>query len=388
MKRIAVIGAGAAGCFAAIELKRLLPGAEVTVHEAGKRPMAKLALTGGGRCNISNTFADVRSLKDVYPRGDRLIQRLFHRFGPEETRAWFEKEGLPLKEEDGGRLFPARTDAKGVVRMLGRLLEARGAQVRCGSRIGDIREVDADRILVTTGGGAIGLLEPLGLEIEPLCPSLYTFRTEDASLHALQGVSVPHARLKIPGTAFCAEGALMVSDWGLTGPAALKLSSHAARHLCDRGFRSPLIIEWSAEGEASLREWAASTAAASPRKTIHATPPEGIPMRLWKHLLSKAGIQETLRWAEAGGKTVSRIVSALIADGQQITGRVRFRDEFVTCGGVSLKEVAASSLQCRKDPRVFFAGEVLDIDAVTGGFNLQAAWTTAYIAAEGIANSM
>ena len=388
MVKIAVIGAGASGCFAAAELGRLLPEARIVLYEAGKVPMAKLALTGGGRCNLSNTFESVGNLRDVYPRGARLMERLFHSFSPKETAEWFRREGIRLKVESGGRIFPESDDAMQVVRTLESILRRQGAEIRTGSPVRDISLLDADRILVATGGGALALLSPLSIATEPPVPSLFTFRTDDSALRALSGTTAQTVRLKIPGTQVEAEGPLLLTDWGFSGPAALTLSSRGARLLADRQYRSPLLVSWITDGEQQIRALLGQTAAEHSRKMVVNTPVGGLSERLWAHLALRSGLRPDTRWAEIGSKGFARLVATLSSDLHEITGRVRFKEEFVTCGGVSLPEVNPATLSCRKRPDIFFAGEVLDIDAVTGGFNLQAAWTTGRVAAQGIAKSL
>ncbi len=387
-----IIGAGAAGCLAAIELKRRSPGTEVTVLEAGPKPLAKLALTGGGRCNLTNTFAQIRDLKEAYPRGHRLMKGALRQFGPEEAMRWFEAEGVSLTEEDNGRIFPASGDAMQVVRTLLRGMEREGVRVRCNSRVTDIRPVldDSDAVIVATGGSpkraGLGFLDPLGLEIEEPVPSLFTLKTDDGGLKALMGTVAPDAVLSIPGTPFRAVAPLLLTDWGFGGPATLRLSSYAARHLAACNYRTPLAVNWTGGNEQAARESLAAIAAANARKMAVNTPLPGLPARLWAFLLERSGLRADLRWAEMGSKGLNRLVSTLTNDGYQSTGRTAFKEEFVTCGGVSLSNLDAATLQAKAYPGLFFAGEALDIDAVTGGFNLQAAWTTAWICARSAAD--
>lgn len=385
---VAIIGGGAAGCFAAIEVKRRCPGAEVVIYEAGARTLAKVAVTGGGRCNLSNSFESVRSLQEVYPRGAVLMKRLMHSFGPEQTREWFEREGVQLRIQDDCRVFPKSDDAMEIVRTLRSLLEAEGVQIRLNCPVNDIRDIHADRVLVTTGGAGTKLLSPLEIPIEAHCPSLFTFRTADTALHSLAGISVECVRLRIPGTNFASEAPLLLTDWGFSGPAALKLSAYAARHLAEKNYRSPLLVCWCGTDEQQCRSRLTSCAEQNPQKMVANTPLFRLPDRLWRYLTARSGLRPECRWAELGQKGYGRLAAVLCTDGQEITGRVRFKDEFVTCGGVSLKAIDPVRLCSRDYPWLFFAGEVLDIDAVTGGFNLQAAWTTAHCAAAGIADSL
>lgn len=386
--QIAIIGAGAAGCFCAIELKRRNPAAEVTVYEAGAKPLAKVAVTGGGRCNISNTFASVGMLSEVYPRGEKLIRQAFRVFSPEDTHRWWEAEGVRLVAEPDGRLFPASQDAMQVVRTLERLMRQLGVEVRCKAKVEKIsREtagysltlaggetVLADKVVVTTGGGALKLLEELDIDIIPPVPSLFTFKLSDPGIKELTGTSVDDVTLALACTKFRSSGTLLLTDWGVSGPATLRLSSYAARYLADNGYRATLLINWLSTTEAGAREWLSSVS--DGQKLLANVHPEGLSARLWKHLMNRAGLREDIRWAEFGSKGLNRLVAVLTADSYEITGRAKFKEEFVTAGGVSCSAVNPSTLESRRCPGLFFAGEVLDIDALTGGFNLQAAWST------------
>ena len=394
MPRIAVIGAGAAGCFCTAELRRLRPEAAIDVYEAGPKPLAKVAVTGGGRCNLTNSFQGIRSLAEAYPRGERLMKRLLKVFSQEDACRWFEAAGVPLVLQEDHCVFPRSQDAMDIVRALLRKMD--GAHLHLHTPVRSVMsgltghlEVDGtpyDAVVVTTGGAPKGLplLEGLDLEWVPTVPSLFTFSIQDPGLRALMGL-VTEASVSLPGTAFKAEGPLLITDWGLSGPAVLKLSSYAARHLAECGYKAPLCVNWTGLREEEIRESLRSIAKTHPQKQVSNTPPEGLQARLWSYLMGKSGIRADIRWAELGLKGLNRLVATLTQDSYSIAGKTRFREEFVTAGGVALSNLDPASLQCRKYPGLFFAGEVLDIDAITGGFNLQAAWTTGYVAAHAIA---
>ena len=394
MPRIAVIGAGAAGCFCTAELRRLRPEAAIDVYEAGPKPLAKVAVTGGGRCNLTNSFQGIRSLAEAYPRGERLMKRLLKVFSQEDACRWFEAAGVPLVLQEDHCVFPRSQDAMDIVRALLRKMD--GAHLHLHTPVRSVMsgltghlEVDGtpyDAVVVTTGGAPKGLplLEGLDLEWVPTVPSLFTFSIQDPGLRALMGF-VTEASVSLPGTAFKAEGPLLITDWGLSGPAVLKLSSYAARHLAECGYKAPLCVNWTGLREEEIRESLRSIAKTHPQKHVSNTPPEGLQGRLWAYLMGKSGIRADIRWAELGSKGLNRLVATLTQDSYSIAGKTRFREEFVTAGGVALSNLDTASLQCRKYPGLFFAGEVLDIDAITGGFNLQAAWTTGYVAAHAIA---
>lgn len=415
MKRIAVIGAGAAGCFCTAELRRLRPEIRVDVYESGPKPLAKVAITGGGRCNLTNSFDGIRSLAEAYPRGDRLMKRLLKQFSQEDTWRWFESAGVPLVLQEDHCVFPQSQDAMDIVHALLRRMEDANLMLRTpvhrietpdqvGSD-GNVMPGRGDRnvmpgltghllvdgepydaVVVTTGGAPKGLpmLDGLGLEWVPTVPSLFTFTIRDEGLRSLMGLVVDTS-VSIPGTAFKADGPLLITDWGLSGPAVLKLSSYAARHLHKVGYQAPLSVNWLARNEAETREILQETAAANPRKQVSNTPVAELKARLWNHLIARAGLRPDIRWAELGSKGLNRLVSTLTQDSYTIAGKTKFREEFVTCGGVALTNLEPSTLESKRHPGLYFAGEVLDIDAITGGFNLQAAWTTGAAVARSIA---
>ncbi len=407
MSRIAIIGAGAAGCFCAALLRQWHPEAEVTLFEAGPRPMAKLAITGGGRCNLTNDFQGIRSLAEAYPRGERLMKRALKVFSQDDVLRWFRDAGVPCVLQSDHCWFPKSQDAMDVVRALER--EMAGATLRLrtpalaiqgdtlgpdGPRYDIVTPSEArgshatfDFVVVTTGGASKGLpfLEGLGLETVPPVPSLFTFTIPDPALRSLTGLVVD-AMVGLQGTAFKAEGPLLITDWGLSGPAALKLSSYAARHLAESGYKGSICINWLHAPENEVRERLQQTARENPQKLLSTT--HLLQTRLWEHLLRRAGLRPDLRWAELGSKGLNKLMATLTADSYPIAGKSRFREEFVTAGGVALSNLNLNTLECRQHPGLYFAGEVLDIDAITGGFNLQAAWSTGYICAHSIAQRL
>ena len=407
MKRIAVIGAGAAGCFCAAELRRRLPDARVDVYEAGAKPLAKVAITGGGRCNLTNSFEGIRSLSEAYPRGERLMKRLLRVFSQQDTCRWFESAGVPLVLQDDHCFFPRSQDAMDIVHALLRKMD--GVNFMLRTPVHSIQTPDQvggddhvipgltrnllvdgeayDFVVVTTGGAPKGLplLKDLDIEWVPTVPSLFTFTIQDEGLRALMGLVV-EATVSIPGTPFKADGPLLITDWGLSGPAVLKLSSYAARHLHDAGYQAPLSVNWLSLSESETRSLLEDLSTANPRKQVSNTPPEGLQARLWNYLTVKAGLRPDIRWAELGSKGLNKLVNTLTQDSYSIAGKTKFREEFVTCGGVALSNLNPATLESKLYPGLYFAGEVLDIDAITGGFNLQAAWTTGYVAAQSIAS--
>ncbi len=397
---VAIIGAGAAGCFCAVELARLRPDWNITVHEAGQKPLAKVAVTGGGRCNLTNSFDGITDLSQAYPRGHRLMKRLFHVFDHQDTWNWFESEGVPLVLQDDRCVFPQSQDAMQIVNTLLERMRETGVRLKTGHRLvglapgwrltfADESEGKADYVVITTGGSprrnGLGFLDSLDLEIVEPVPSLFTFKVPGAP-RDLMGTVVKDVSVSLPGTKFKAGGPLLVTDWGFSGPAILRLSSYAARHLAGCGYRAPLLVNWMNDTEDSVRSLLGRFLREHPQKQLSSIYPEVLTGRLWTCLLERAQLRPDIRYAELGTKGLNRLVAVLTADPYGIEGKAAFKEEFVTCGGVSLSEINPNTLEAKRFPGLYFAGEVLDIDAVTGGFNLQAAWTGGYVIARSLAN--
>ena len=388
--RTAIIGGGAAGFFLALNLKEMMPEMEVAIFERSSRVLAKVEISGGGRCNCTNSFRDVRDLSQVYPRGHRLMKRLFNVFDHRDAYRWFEQHGVPLVTQDDECVFPKAQDSHAIIDCFLRLARQHHIIIGTRNKVLSLDELaDYDFVAVTTGGSPKGeglqWLADLGHEVEPPVPSLFTFSIDDSRLHSLQGLVVSGATVHIPGTKLRADGPLLLTHWGMSGPAILKLSSYAARHLAESGYRSALAVNWVGQNEAEVQSALYEQAVRNAQKQLTTYCPFGLQQRLWAYLLDKAlGARAQVRWAELNKKDVNRLVNVLTNDHFQIAGRAPFKDEFVTCGGVSLKAVNPSTLESRHVPHLFFAGEVLDIDGITGGFNFQAAWTTAYTVASAI----
>mgnify|MGYP002625200938 FL=1 len=381
MGKIAIVGCGAAGAFCGANLREMRPDLGITVFEAGRKPLAKVALTGGGRCNLTNDFSAIGSLAEAYPRGWRLMKRALKEFGPEDTCRWFRERGVRLVLQEDHRWFPASQDAAEIVRTLLRGLQ--GAEIRTGARIEDVSALlpEFDAVVVTTGGGRdFSLLAPLGLEIVPAVPSLFTLST-DSPIRGLSGTAVT-AIVGIAGTRFRAAGSVLITDWGFSGPAVLALSSYSARHLAETGYRGTLLVNWLSLSEEEARERLAGMAVQNSHRQLSTVYP--LPSRLWEFILGRCRLDASTRWGQMSPAALNRLASRLVADDYPIAGKSRFREEFVTCGGVALGEIDPATMECRRHPGLYFAGEVLDIDAITGGFNLQAAWTTGYLAARAI----
>lgn len=410
MSHIYIIGGGAAGYFLAITLREISPNARVTIVERASQPLNKVRATGGGRCNVTNTFEHVEQLHDVYPRGARLMQRLLRNFSPEAIYAWWEQRGVPLKVEDEGRVFPRSNSSDSIAQCLIDQAQRLGIEVMLHTSLqhfaprpdggfaltlrqsGKEREVHCDYLALTTGGAprseGFADLEITGHKLEKPCPSLFNFRLADEGIRSLSGITLDDVLLTLAGTKVRTAGSLLLTHQGLSGPAALRLSAHGARLLAERDYKGEILISWlgTADFEDALtllrdlqREHSAKTLGT-------ARPP--LPSRLWQHLLQRADLPTDRRWSELGKKNFNRLATLLTADAYPIVGRGTHKEEFVTCGGVSLTSVNAQTMESKHVPGLFFAGEVLDIDALTGGYNLTAAWVTAYTAALGLSHKM
>ncbi len=409
MTNIAIVGGGAAGFFAAITCAEANPACQVTIFERGKSVLEKVRVSGGGRCNATHACFDARELVKHYPRGSRELLGPFMQFGPEQTIAWFEARGVQLKTEADGRMFPDTDDSQTIVDCLTRAAHKAGVRVLTSTRVDKIvREplvaqlegvpqvstrwkIGAavfDKVMLATGSSSSAWewLQELGHTIIPPVPSLFTFNTKDTRLRDLAGVSVPLAHLTIPGTKLAAQGPLLVTHWGLSGPAVLRISAWGARDLNKVWYKFPLKINFLAEKniEGVLNSFQ-KIKAESAKKVVRSNPLFGLPARLWQRFVEAAGIEAERRWGDLT-KVDFQALAMQISEAQfQITGKSTFKEEFVTAGGVSLKEVNFKTFESRVCPNLFFAGEVLDIDAITGGFNFQAAWTGGWLAGQAMA---
>ena len=397
---IAIIGGGAAGFMAAIVARRTNPASKVTIFERAQKVLAKVEITGGGRCNVTNSFAAITDMKQAYPRGHKLMKRLMKTFSHEDTYRWFEQHGVPLVTQEDECVFPKAQDSHAIINCLVRQANELGVTICCQHRLVNIHRMEDGKLklefenglhrvfhrtIITTGGSPNGCglqyLAQLGHDIEPPVPSLFTFNIKDRAFCDLMGTVVEPVVTTIPGTKLRAKGPLLVTHWGVSGPAVLKLSSYAARLLAENDYKAPLAISWTGElTRQEVEENLLKLQTANPRKQVATLHPFGLPSRLWLYILSKLDIDAVKPWAEIGRKTLNRMIETLVNDQYTIAGKGAFREEFVTCGGVSLSSVNSKTLESKVCPNLFFAGEVLDIDAITGGFNLQAAWTTGFIA--------
>ncbi len=392
-RRIVIAGGGAAGFFAAIAAAEKDPAAEVWLLEKSPELLAKVTLSGGGRCNVTHHCFDVARLVQHYPRGGRELQGPFHRFQPRDTVQWFASRGVPLKVEDDGRMFPVTDRSATIVETLVSAARRAGVHILTGCGLHALHRLPeggfrleltdgstriCDRLLLATGGNrntaGYQLAASAGHTIEPPVPSLFTFNIEDPTLHALAGISVPDAEVSAPAVRLSQTGPLLVTHWGLSGPAVLKLSSWGARLLASLDYRFALRVRWSREPCAELAARMERMRQQHPaRRVIHGGMLD-VPGRLWDFWCARLPRGQAARLLE-------EITDARFA----VTGKSTFKEEFVTCGGVRLREVQFKTMESKCCPGLYFAGEILDIDAVTGGFNFQAAWTTGWLAGQAMA---
>ncbi len=365
-----------------------------------------MAISGGGRCNLTNSFASIKSLEKAYPRGAHLMKRLLKEFGQRDVFSWFEREGVPLITQDDGCVFPRSENALDIVSTLKKLLCQEGVNLKLGHRLLKIEEFkekkfllhfsndsnpeDADYVLIATGGSLkpalLDMFSSFGHEISRPVASLFSFSIDDKELSSLMGIVVDDASARIVGKNIKATGALLITDWGLSGPAILKLSSYAARELFQADYKAKIAINWMGSlNEKQIMEVLLEIQKNNPRKLLTSVYPECLVFRLWQYLLLKSNIKTQKTWQELGQKALRTLALRLSFDEYQISGKNKYKGEFVTAGGISLSGINPSSLESKKIEHLFFAGEILDVDGITGGFNLQAAWTTGYVAAKAIA---
>jgi predicted Rossmann fold flavoprotein len=404
--KIAVIGGGAAGYFAAINCAETFPQANVTLLEGTTRPLTKVRISGGGRCNVTHDCFDVATLVKNYPRGERELRGPFSKFQPRDTIEWFAKRGVELKIERDGRMFPVTNKSSTIIDCLEKAAADHKVNKRMGSdaiakgikrlpqggfeiTFKDKTEI-FDRVLLATGSSPQGhsLAASLGHTITPLAPSLFTFEIKDARLGGLEGTSFALADLTLTPegsgkTRFKQTGPLLITHWGLSGPAVLKLSAWVARELFAADYKAELKVNFFSDYTTdSMLQTLMDHKLANPKLIAVNDLPFAITKRFWQRLLNPLGVDGKTFWASVSKEQLKKLATELCEGIYHVTGKGEFKEEFVTCGGVSLKEVDFRTMESRVCPGLFFAGEILDIDGITGGFNFQNAWTTGWIAGQ------
>lgn len=401
---VVIAGGGAAGFFAAITCAEANPAARVTLCEKSPQFLAKVRISGGGRCNVTHACFDAREFTARYPRGETALISPLLRFSAADTVQWFQSRGVQLKVESDGRIFPITDSSQTVIACLLREARRNNVQLRANCGVERVRRnagafdvglttgenINADRLLLATGGvrtaklGAIA--ESLRHAVEPPVPSLFTFHIATPWLRELAGVSVPDAAASVPGTTLHERGPLLVTHWGLSGPVILQLSAWGARELCARDYKFPLRVNWLPQlSIEQLRQEFKTRIDKQPAKLVANAPVPPLTARLWNALTLAAGISQSTRWAALSRAGQHQLIQQLTATPFDVTGKSLNKDEFVTCGGVRLSEVDFKTMQSKLCPGLYFAGELLDIDGLTGGFNFQAAWTTGWIAGNAMA---
>jgi predicted Rossmann fold flavoprotein len=403
-RQIAIIGGGAAGFFAAIACARASPANEVSIYERGSEFLTKVRISGGGRCNVTHACFDPRAMSERYPRGERALISPLHRFSPGDTVAWFEERGVRLKTEEDGRMFPVTDSSQTVIDCLVNEAKAAGARlfprkgVETVTRSANGFELHfaagettvCDRLLLSTGGtrsmSGERIARALGHTLLPAVPSLYSFHVGAPWLRLLPGVSVQNVEASVPGMGLRERGALLITHNGVSGPAILRLSAWGARilHAMDYEFR--LRINWvPVLNEEEIRARLQSFRQSNPNRQVINSPLASVPGRLWEQLVLAAGIDRDTRWTTLSRSNANALAHLLARTELEVNGKSLNKEEFVTCGGVDLREVDFKTMESRITPRLYFAGELLDIDGITGGFNFQAAWTTGWIAGHSMA---
>ncbi len=407
----AVVGGGAAGYYGAITLTESRPEASVVLLERSRRVLQKVKISGGGRCNVTHNSFDPKWMATNYPRGSKALIGPFHKYCCPDIVQWFSRRGVKLKAEDDGRMFPTTDDSQTIIDCLRGAADDGGVELRTRAGVEAIvnrsddgeplfeliceggDRVWAKRVLLATGGTRSGsgasIAKSLGHELKPPVPSLFTFNIEDKRLKDLQGISLESVSVRAPSVDLSTSGPMVVTHWGLSGPAILKLSAWGARKLYEVDYEFELLVNWlpGVDVAAELKRLV-NDDTWKRRQILTRSPFDELPKRLWRRLAVSAGVKDEVNWAECPKKARTALVEMLTAMRFQVSGQSVNKDEFVTCGGVTTDEVDMRTMESRLTPGVYFAGELLDIDGVTGGFNFQSAWTTGYLAGRAIADSL
>jgi predicted Rossmann fold flavoprotein len=399
---VGIIGGGAAGFFAAISVKENYPSARVTILEKSKKVLAKVKISGGGRCNVTNGCKNISDLIKAYPRSGRSLKKAFHAFSNKDAMEWFENKGVELVTQSDGCVFPQSQSSQTIIDCITSQAKRLGVVIITGKSVNSITLKNEklaigisnsdelypfNKVIVTTGGSpkraGLQWLELLGHKIADPVPSLFSFNIPNQHITQLMGIVVDNVILGIQGTKIKSEGTLLITHWGMSGPAILKLSSYAARTVSEMNYNFNLQVNWVNQPNNELVSTELfEQSKSNPKKQLANARPYNLPERLWEYLLAKADLPLNKKWEELGKKAINKLVEILTNDIYQVKGKATHKEEFVTCGGVSLESIDLNTMQSKVYKNLYFAGEVLDVDAVTGGYNLQAAWTTGYIAGQ------
>ncbi|RYZ16945.1 MAG: NAD(P)/FAD-dependent oxidoreductase [Chitinophagaceae bacterium] len=399
-KRLIVIGGGAAGFFCAINAARLQPGLRVILLEKSSKLLSKVRVSGGGRCNVTHSLFEIGDFSRRYPRGQNFLKKTLHQFDAAATVAWFAERGVTLKTEADGRMFPDTDSSETIIACLLREAARFSVEIRMNADVRSVRKDDvfhvelaggrlleADFLCIASGGAPksaqFDWLRELGHSIVEPLPSLFTFNIPGHPITSLMGLSVERARVKVEGSKLAEEGPLLITHWGLSGPAVLRLSAWGARELAEKQYHFTVHVHWTPDlSESDLKDLLADARRMHPQKKVANGNPTDIPARLWEFLLQAAGISTEQRFADLPAKAENALIRGLTDSVFVVKGKTTFKEEFVTAGGVQLSEVDPNTMMSRKIPGLYFAGEVLDVDGITGGFNFQHAWTSGWIAGQ------
>lgn len=401
-----VAGAGAAGFFGALTAAEYAPGLRILILDKSNHLLSKVLVSGGGRCNVTHNLVDKKMFSRQYPRGEKHVFRLLHQFGYEDTINWFQKRGVELKTEPDGRMFPVTDSSHTIANCLMEEAQKSGIKISTGEGINDIKPLEnsgfiiqtnrqqlkTKKLLIATGGHpkkeGFQWLEKLGLGIEKPVPSLFTFNIQNHPLKDLMGLSII-SRIRIPEAKIEETGPLLITHWGFSGPAVLRCSAWGARDLANLDYRFSLRLHWLPElDQDEIRDWFQKQRNSNGKSKVKNRLFDGIPQRLWEQLCLRAGIGNEKIWAELSGKEINQLAETISSDSYSVRGKTTFKEEFVTCGGVSLKEIDSHIGMSKKYPGLYFAGEVLDVDGITGGFNFQHAWSSGYVAGKNSASQL
>ena len=400
MKNIAVIGGGAAGFFSAISVKNHYSTYNVVLFEKSSKFLSKVKISGGGRCNVTNSTNDIRILCKAYPRGGKKLKNIFHQFGTEDTRNWFEERGVPLKVEPDGRVFPVSNNSQSIIDCLVHECEKNNILIKFLRSVKRLSKVKSkwiinfndnsssdlfDSIIVASGGSpklkGFDWLKNLGHKIINPIPSLFTFNMPKESIISLSGIALKQVRIKIIDTKIDLLGPLLITHWGMSGPVILKASSIGARDLFEKEYSFDLQINWLIDRNTEiLFKKLQDYSMLFSNKLLSKQNPFDLPSRLWLFLIEKSNLNDNKKWGELGKKNMRKLIEFLTKDFYSVSGKTTFKEEFVTCGGVSLENIELKTMQSKIVSDLYFAGEVLDIDGITGGYNFQSAWSTGFIA--------
>ena len=400
MKNIAVIGGGAAGFFSAISVKNHYSTYNVVLFEKSSKFLSKVKISGGGRCNVTNSTNDIRILCKAYPRGGKKLKNIFHQFGTEDTRNWFEERGVPLKVEPDGRVFPVSNNSQSIIDCLVHECEKNNILIKFLRSVKRLSKVKSkwiinfndnsssdlfDSIIVASGGSpklkGFDWLKNLGHKIINPIPSLFTFNMPKESIISLSGIALKQVRIKIIDTKIDLLGPLLITHWGMSGPVILKASSIGARDLFEKEYSFDLQINWLIDRNTEiLFKKLQDYSMLFSNKLLSKQNPFDLPSRLWLFLIEKSNLNNNKKWGELGKKNMRKLIEFLTKDFYSVSGKTTFKEEFVTCGGVSLENIELKTMQSKIVTDLYFAGEVLDIDGITGGYNFQSAWSTGFIA--------